>query len=116
MEHLMLNAPIYMPDEQIEFWAEIYLAMPRLRGTGVSFERFLRTTPQVREVELLPAVLALCGGKALSAITRSALIELAEAAIAQLEREGALCSNGRFVEKLRHHRHPRSYRDFIPGR
>lgn len=112
----MLNA-IYMPDAQLEFWAEIYLAMPRLRRSGTSFEQFLRATPQAREVELLPAVVMLCGGKALAARTRSALLELAEAAITHLERDGALCSNGRFVEKLRHHRHPRgNFRDFLPLR
>ena len=38
-------------------------------------------------------------------------------AIEALERGGARCENGRFVETLRHHRHARGQnRDFLPGR
>ena len=38
-------------------------------------------------------------------------------AIEALEALGARCENGRFIEPLRHHRHPRGQnRDFLVGR
>lgn len=42
------TAPVILPDAQIEYWAEAYLAHPSLARGGISFEEFLRATPQVR--------------------------------------------------------------------
>lgn len=110
--HRSVHAPFTTSDEQLEFWACVYLANPLVRARGVSFEQFLRT-PSWYLVGARPrAVIAVHG---LKPRTRTALLELAEAAVAALEREGARCSDGRFVEKLRHHRHPRgARRDFLP--
>lgn len=110
----MLTAPFILPDEQLEHWARVYLAMPWLCRRGITFERFLSATPQVRESGSLPAL-----------VVRSRLDELARqladmaarhrSFLDDLERGGASCANGRMVERLKHHRYPRSHRDFLPG-
>lgn len=97
-------------DEYIEFWAGVYQANPQVAARGVLFATFLRAPHAILRACAVPGGYA--GAKP---VRRAALVELAEAAIARLERAGAACSNGRFVEKLRHHAHPRSQRDFIPG-
>ncbi len=101
--------PITMPDEQLEHWGRVYLAMPWLGRHGITFERFLSATPQVRASGALPA-LAVRARVDQRALDFAAL----RCVTRDLERAGACCANGRFIEKLKHHRHPRSRRDFIP--
>jgi hypothetical protein len=111
--HRSVHAPFTVPDEQLEFWARVYLANPRLRARGVSFEQFVRVPWWY--LAGARASVAIAARGVLRPATRSALLELAEHAVAQLEREGAACANGRFTEKLRHRRWPRNaHRDFIP--
>lgn len=107
-------APFTLPDEQLEYWAEVYLELPGPRRRGVSFEQFLAATPQVREAPLLLEQLAVQARLDELARTVGVLGQRQRYAIAELERSGACCANGRLVEKLRHRRHPRSRRDFIP--
>lgn len=112
-EHRSVHAPFTVPDEQLEFWGRVFLANPRLRARGVSFEQFVRTPWWYLVGPRVPVVISLHGR--LKPSTRAAFLELAERAVEMLERDGAACANGRFVEKLRHHRHPRgAHRDFIP--
>jgi hypothetical protein len=112
-EHRSVHAPFTISDDALEFWGKLYLANPSVRARGVSFEQFVRM-PWWYLVGARATVAISVRGR-LRPATRSALLELAEHAIAALERDGAACANGRFVEKLRHHRHPRSARrDFIP--
>jgi len=94
-------------DAYIEFWARVYLGNPHLAARGVLFSTFLIAPSAILIACARPAAPARRAG-------RPALIALAEAAIARLERAGAVCSNGRFIEKLRHRAHPRSHRDFMP--
>lgn len=90
------------PDEYIERWATVYLAHPALRLEGISFIAFLAqperwmqyANDQVRERQ--PSALDL------ARIRRG------------LARCGMQGGNGRMFEKLRHHRYPRSRRDFMP--
>ena len=111
------TAPRTFEDAWIERWAPVYQApdnLRRLRYWRVSFETFLiapeailaaldRPTVIVSRVGLLPAQRAV----QMREDTRAALLELARHAIELLEQEGACCSNGRFVEKLRHRAFPR---------
>ena len=106
----MLDAPLILPDVQIEYWAELYLARGDLARRGISFETLLRATPQVRAAGGLPAVLAAAD---LGELHRAAQLRACAREIARMERIGARCSNGTLVEKLRHHAHPRGNRDFI---
>lgn len=113
------------PDEYIERWAAVYLDPETnrvLRGRGVRFETFLRAP-----VEILAAVhkarVFVCPAGLLPAQRdvqarvdlEHALAALADAALKQIAAE-AHCANGRVVEKLRHHAHPRSRRAFFSGR
>jgi hypothetical protein len=118
---------LIVPDAQLEYYAEVYLAMPRLRRGGVTFERFLRATPQVREDstrlmqlavrerwEGMTRELAVLTGR--SRVNQDELERVSldcAARVAALEAIGCRCSDGRLVEKLRHHRFPRSRRDFV---
>lgn len=108
------HAPFTMPDELLDFWGCVFLANPQIRARGVSFEQFVRA-PWWYLLGARASVVISMRGR-LQPATRSALLELAERAVERLEREGAGCANGRFTEKLRHHRHPRSCADFIPER
>lgn len=36
-----VKAPVIVPDAQLDFWADFYLANPWLRSRGLSFESFL---------------------------------------------------------------------------
>ncbi len=99
-----VTGPTYS-DEYIDRWAAIYLDNPVLRLIGVPFSAFL-AFPNVR------------AWVSSTARTRFAarLMEKAEAAIAEAERAEGHGENGRLVEKIRHHTHPRSWRDFAPLR
>lgn len=104
-------------DEYIERWAAVYLEPQNnraLRGRGVRFETFLRAPREILAVLRKPPVIVFVDGllpaqrdvQARVDLER-ALAELADAAVRQIAAE-AHCSNGRVVEKLRHHAHPRS--------
>lgn len=112
-EFLLLNLerPVEGPtyaDDYIERWAGVYLANPALRLLGVPFSVFL-----TRPAAWLDWIGKPLRGSELEVVTRIAVDKVIE----QLCREGARCENGRFVEKLRHHAHPRSGgRDFVPDK
>ncbi len=103
------RSALILSDEQLEHWARVYSAMPWLGRHGITFERFLTATPQARESGALPA-LAMRARIDQRALDFSALRNVMSA----MERAGACCANGRLVEKLKHHRHPRGRRDFEP--
>jgi len=90
-------APVKLPDAALEFWGEIYRANPRLAERGLTFEQFL-ADPEAH-------------------LHDSARYQLPIAALVALKsalRSTQVVGNGRVVEKLRHHRHPRgAYRDFM---
>lgn len=86
-----------MSDAQIEYWAGMYRANPSIAARGITFEAFL-TQPEfyLRGVALryaLPAKEAAQLREALGPIR--------------------VVANGRTVEKLRHHRFPRSRHQFM---
>ena len=113
------------PDEYIERWAAAYLepeANRRLRAHSVRFETFLRAPVEILEAVRRPRVSVCRAGLLLAqrdvqarVDLESALAALADAAVRQIAAE-AHCSNGRVVEKLRHHAHPRSRAAFQAGR
>lgn len=110
-------------DEYLEHWGRFYLANPPLRRAGVLFATFLEAPGEIlfalahqaqcqaaaRQPQLLPAQ---------REVQRREDFRLPspriERAIAQLEREGASCANGRMVEKLKHHTFPRRPRRRVP--
>lgn len=114
------------PDEYIERWAAVYLEPENnrvLRARSVRFETFLRAP-----VEILFAVRAWRAHQAAHGLLpaqrkvrqredqRSALEDIAEASLTYVAAE-AHCANGRMVEKLRNHAHPRhGLRAFFRGR
>lgn len=110
-------APRTFPDAWIEHWAPVY-AEPhnnrRLRARRVSFETFLVAPVEILAALDNPRVIVARAGLLpaqreiqIREDTKAALVELVRHAIELLEREGARCSNGRYVEKLRHHTYPR---------
>lgn len=114
------------PDAYIEFWAGIYLEPQTnraLRGRGVRFETFLRAPVEILAALQRPrAIVSYCGLLPAQRHVReradlqAALLVIAEVALAHVDAESH-CANGRVVEKLRHHAHPRSAkRDFHPVR
>jgi len=117
-----VTGPIW-PDEHIERWAAVYLepeANRALRARGVRFETFLRAPVEIlaalrrtRVIAHAPGLLPAQRRVQERADLESALSELADASVRQMAAE-AHCSNGRVVEKLRHHAHPRS-RAFFGG-
>lgn len=98
-----VHAPFYLADEQLEYFAEVYLAMPEALRESCGFEQFLAATPAVRDSRpLLPAQRAV-RERLLSTRDRMMLREALAVALSTI-------GNGRHIEKLRHHRHPRSRR------
>jgi hypothetical protein len=111
------------PDEFIEHWAAVYLAPEinaALRGRRVRFETFLRAPREILAALRRPVRFTYCGLLPAQRDVQerlrfeSALEAVAEAALERVAAE-AHCANGRVVEKLRHHAHPRS-RAFFLGR
>lgn len=99
------TAPVKLPDAQLHFWSDVYLANPAVRARGVSLEQFLGNPREILVACGTPVV-RICWQGALVPASRAmerALNELAAAVVVALERTGARCENGRFVEKLRHH-------------
>lgn len=110
-----VTGPIW-PDEYIERWAAVYLEPETnrlLRARSVRFETFLRAPVEIlyairrwREFDS-PAGLLPAQRRVRERLDSSASIEeIAEAALDYVAAE-AHCANGRVVEKLRHHAHPR---------
>ena len=106
------------PDEYIEFWGEIFTANPFLSRAGLAFKDFLRD-PHVLFREALYAPIAarspglLAAQRAvqrrLDAAAASEQLELAmDAVIVELAHAGGHCENGRWIEPLHHHAHPRN--------
>ena len=115
-EHRSTHAPFTVSDELLEFWGAVFLLNPRLRAQGVSFEQFVRA-PALYLVGARVIVLRARPKAATTRAARAADVEGCERAVELLEREGAASANGRMVEKLRHHRHPRgAFRAFKPLR
>lgn len=111
-----VEAPSYA-DEWIEFWAGVYRANPAIGARGVLFETFLAYPHEILRACAAPVLIIQCRGE-LALASRAmvgAMRELAAAATLALERSGARCENGRFVEKMRHHRHPQSRAAFKAG-
>lgn len=91
-----------LPDEQLEYWAEAYRAMPHLARRGVTFDVFLAATPQVREHPTHLVLLALRFRLDERARTLASL-----AAREPRSPEAPGLAGTRPIEKLRHHRYPR---------
>lgn len=94
-------------DEHIERQAEIYLANPALRLRGVPFDVFLQAPGEWLLYAANPLRPTADDARQLSS---------KEIAIVRdgLRRATAVASGSRPIEKLRHHRYPRSTRDFMP--
>lgn len=111
-----VSGPVY-DDAYIEHWGEVYLAHPQIRERGVLFVTFLAHPVAVlRAINHSALRLTDCTRRVGERDPRldETFYALAEAAIRQLEREGASCANGRFVERLKHRMWPRSRRSFAP--
>lgn len=118
-----VTGPIW-PDAHIEAWAAVYLKPEinrALRACGMRFETFLRAPVEILAAVARPRSYPWDAGL-LTAQRRvqerldieCALLEMGYAITVAAESH---CANGRVVEKLRHHAHPRSgNRDFHPGR
>ena len=111
---MLSRNPFLLSDAELEYWARVYLGAPQLRRRGIAFEDFLRASPEVRED--VRRALQLAVRARVDDLDRHVAV-LAAGAIEALERGGACCANGRYIEKLRHHRHPvGARRPFIPAR
>jgi len=112
-----VTGPTYS-DEHLDFWGAIYLANPQVRARGVLFNTFLVAPMQILRACATPGVRVTSCSLARHGYTKgdeAAVLTIAEATIRHLEWGGARCENGRWVEKLKHHAHPRgSNRDFQP--
>lgn len=115
--------PIW-PDAHIEAWAAIYLEPEmnrKLRARSVRFETFLRAPVEILAALRRPRPYHVSGLLPAQRNVQArvdlerACIAIAEAAAARVAAESH-CANGRTVEKLRHHAHPRNgHRDFYPA-
>lgn len=100
-------------DAHIERWAVVYLANPQIARRGVQFETFLVAPEEILAACLpdLETIVARTGLMPRQRDTQaridreSALQEMGERAIAALAAESH-CSNGVWVEKLRHRAWP----------
>lgn len=99
------SSPLVLPDEQVIYWARVYRAMPHLAKHGVTFEHFLCATPQVRASGSLPA---LAVRERIDQRMRD--FGALRSVMTKLERAGVGCANGRFIEKMNHHRYERGAR------
>jgi hypothetical protein len=99
-----VEGPTYS-DAYLEKWGEAYLANPLLRLSGVPFSTFL-TRPHFWLRRIDAAV-----GESRYQLSAKENLLLREA----LRRCAPVSGNGRLFEKLRHHRHPKSRRNFEPA-
>lgn len=108
-------APRTYSDEYIEFWGGAYLANPFVHEAGVLFETFLEYP-----IEILLAFAQKCGTPGLIPAQRLAIARVNRTEvrpytadelkfIAALERDGASCANGRWIEKMKHHAWPKNH-------
>ena len=108
----MLIAPgLYLSDERLDYFGELFLANPALRATGVTFEAFLIVPspfilplPDVDYYPLLPAQRAVRDRLDAAAARMERALGVSEA---QLTPASPAIRDGALVEKLRHHVWPR---------
>ena len=101
-------------DEHIERWALVYLANPHVARRGVLFETFLLAPEEILAACSIQPAMIVCRQGLLKSQRDAqaridldaALVELGERAIATLAAESH-CSNGVWVEKLKHSAWPR---------
>ena len=108
--------PLVLADEEIERAAERYLELPAAERRTLSFERFLARWAADSAAAGRRLVEQLALRARLDELDRKVgcLGQRQRYAVAALERDGAACANGRFVEKLKHRRWPKSRRNFFP--
>ena len=106
-----------LPDVVIDYWGDIFLDNPRLRGAGIDFETFLQAPARIlaaviaapiapERIGLLPVQRAV--RRRIDFAAEAEQIPLAlEHTLVALECDGARVSDGRWVEKLRHNAYPR---------
>lgn len=104
----MLTAnPFVLPDAELERLACHYQALPLTLRRQYTFGEYLCESPTVRADTCVLAI----------AVVRRRVEDLLQhQEQVRLERAGACCANGHLVEKLRHHRHPRSCASFAAKR
>lgn len=107
-------------DEHIERWAPVFLAPennPRLRKRHVDFEVFLLCPEEILAAIERPhrPIITSCGllpaqREVQQRVDRErSMTELAECAVRAMKPESH-CADGRWTEKIRHHRYPRNQR------
>lgn len=122
--HRETEAPAILPDADLEYWAGIYLRLELLKE-GVTFEQFLRATPQVREnaarrdAQLLAVrrrqqQRGVQGRVDAEAGLRYALAPRDHQVMRRAMTGFSARGNGERIEKLRHRRWPRRARGFVP--
>ena len=102
---LAVHAPLYLSDEQLEHYGRIYRRLPESWRAAHSFGYFLSRVPQLR------AQLASHSAprSAYASLSSRERLQLRDA----LERSIEVIDNGRRIEKLKHHRHPRGPQRFM---
>ncbi len=107
-------APYTVPDEQLEYWAGVYLANRSLSARGISFEVFLAAPAQILNALARPIVPT---GLVLLPAQRAVReeIEMHEAIRSAARRAMAAThsthvSDGHLVERLKHRTWPRHAR------
>lgn len=108
------SAPV-VPDAALDYWGEVYTANPAIRDQGVLFESFLRAPAELMAAVLLaPLQDAEPGLLPRQRATRARLdasrqIELLlEITDREIEARRLVFRDRAYVEKLAHHRHPRT--------
>ena len=134
--HRSVQAPIVVSDKELEFWARVYIRLNLLHH-GLTFEAFLRSTPEVKEraaqlaqivvrpsrktklgrlvvqVAQEPSIGVFVAERESRAELRTTPYPLSPKEIREVSvamRGTVRVSDGRLIEKLRHHRHPRGAR------
>lgn len=110
----LTTAPV-LADVQLDYWADIWMQIPACRRRDFSLERFLGATDQVRADGERLARLAAREQLEQEQRPPYQLTSKEQAALREaLRRSVRVIDNGRRIEKLTHHRHPRrGFRDFI---
>lgn len=122
--HRSVRAPVFVSDALLDYLAEQYQANPALQRMHGSFEAFMacvvsgrnrRLLASQRELRNLLLDLELSARRLMRAVEESRRLDSKQQEEIRKGLRGAVVTgNGRAVEKLRHHRHPRGFRDFHP--
>jgi len=108
-------APFIITDEQLDYWAGVFLANPGIRARGVLFETFL-----IAPVQIIAAIAAapvpparaglLIGQRRAQAAAdfQTSVQQVVQRLGREAERSSTGVADGRLVERLRHHRYPRN--------